>query len=77
MMYDMQPSKIISATLELNGDFVVIRRYPSLKVYGNGILYPDRIVKDIYQSVDGSIQLVETVTGNHVPAHEVLEKFEF
>lgn len=66
MMYDMQLSKIISATLELNGDFVVIRRYSSIPAYSNGTSCPDRIVKDIYRSVDGSIHLVETVTGEHI-----------
>lgn len=76
-MCDMQQSKIISATLELSGDFVVTRRYPSMAVYGNGTPCPDRIVKDIYRSVDGSIQLVGTVAGRHIPSYTVPEKFEF
>jgi len=77
MSFQLTQPKIISASLELNGDFVVIRRYPSMMVYANGTPYPDKIVKDIYRSVDGSIHLVESIAGRHIPSYTVPEKFEF
>lgn len=67
---------VISANL-VNGNIEIVRRYPSNMCYGNGTQAPDRIVKEIYGSVDGKVQLVQTITGKHTPGHFVKETFEF
>ena len=61
----------------MNGNFEVVKRYPSNTSYLNGRMAPDNITKEIYSVVDGEIKLIKIVNGTHTPSYTVPEKIEF
>lgn len=74
----LEPHQVISAGL-VEGQLEVVRRYPSNSMFACDPprKAPDTIEKDVYGIVDGKIQLIEIISGQHVPAHSVAEQFTF
>ena len=74
-----KPHTIVSCTLTSEGTIEVIRQYPSNMSYLTypGTQAPDTVIKEIYGSVNGKIELIKQINGRHTPAHTVPESFDF
>lgn len=72
------PHKILSAFLdEASNTLTVVRQFPSNAAYCSGAPVPDRVTKEVYGVVDGRLELLRTVVGEHRPARVVPETVEF
>jgi hypothetical protein len=70
--------KITSVTLnEKTNTLEVIKRQSPDFVYGNGLVPPDAVWKEIYGVADGKITLIEKIQGKHIPAEKVPEQIIF
>jgi len=77
-MYTIPAPTIVSINL-IDGKLEIISRRRSI---GVTLEYPprpqsDEIWKDIYESIDGKIELVKTIQGTHIPAEIIPEQFKF
>jgi hypothetical protein len=72
-----EPHRIVKAQIGPDGQLEVVRQYPSNMAYGNGLPFPDKVVKEIYGVVDGRIALINTVEGKHIPPQLMPERIEF
>ena len=71
--------RIVSAESTTDGQMEIVKRYPSNAAYasiGCGAV-PDRVTKEIYDVVEGKIELIKTIKGTHTPGYDVAESIEF
>lgn len=72
-------STVVGVKLTDQGEFVVIRRYPSNSMFTcyPAKPVPDRVTKEIYRVKEGKIVLDEVIEGKHIPQHTVSESITF
>ena len=75
----MEEAIIISAELTNEGTIEIIKRFPSNQLYMTmpSSPVPDTIIKSIYKSVDGVIELVKEQRGTHTPTRTIQETITF
>ena len=71
--------KIVSVTLNEQGELEVIKQYASNSMYtcNPPRPVPDTVVKEVYHVEDGKIVYKETIQGKHTPSSVVPETIEF
>ena len=77
MFNNFNSHKIVSASLNSNGELEVVRQYDSHARYANNTPCPDRVIKEIYKALNGEIVLDSVLEGKHTPSYIVEEKIEF
>lgn len=70
-------NQTIVSVNSVNGKLEVIRRIKSNMCYANGEPYPDKIFKDIYESVNNMVVCTNTIEGDVTPARLIPEVIHF
>lgn len=70
-------AKVQSIDLVDSSELHIVLRFPSQITFGNGVPWPDKIIKEIYRCIDGKIVLDEIITGKHTPSQIIPEIINF
>ena len=64
---------------EASQTITVIKRLPSMGILASNPPrpQPDTIWREVYGIKDGQLQLLKSEQGEHIPAHQVAEQFNF